>query len=571
MPTVMIAEDDLLMADMLSDILVQNGYEVCGIARTVDKAVELGERHKPDFAILDIGLANGGLGTDIPARLKNIGRMGVLYASGHVGQMGLTKADGEAILRKPYRTEDVIHGLKVVEQILSTDEAMRQCPAGFFVLNDVPKITTGLDSADDKVTEENRWIRRQQAELARFGLFALAERDIGNGLAEATRVCAECFEVHYCTVYRYRIEENDLIAEAGAGWNQGVIGRVLSPAESNSPQGRAFIFRGPVICGDLSRDTTFVRSSLHTDYGILATLNVVIPSTFHAFRVPYGVLAIDSPAQHHYDSCDIDFLTGIASVLAQAVDSARRKVALQIANHRLQDMIDDRDHLLLAQSALLETKNLLLGERTLFVRDMLHRVHGNFQLIYGMLSNQLQITTDAAQTRSISGIARRVMTLAQIHDDLLTTGLRQTIDFGAFLPSLCYSFEALDIAQQPNVKLEYHCERVELDLDSVTAVALVISELVQNSYTHVFPDGKGSISLALSAGLSGDDAMIVFTDDGIGVLESDGNNLRGLGFVNRLMEQLGGSATHHSDHGSRWVLKFPTRTSAIAGEPVTGD
>ena len=28
MPTVMIAEDDLLMADMLSDMLVQNGYEV---------------------------------------------------------------------------------------------------------------------------------------------------------------------------------------------------------------------------------------------------------------------------------------------------------------------------------------------------------------------------------------------------------------------------------------------------------------------------------------------------------------------------------------------------------------
>lgn len=42
MPTVMIAEDDLLMADMLQDILVDSGYDVCGIARTVGKAVELG-------------------------------------------------------------------------------------------------------------------------------------------------------------------------------------------------------------------------------------------------------------------------------------------------------------------------------------------------------------------------------------------------------------------------------------------------------------------------------------------------------------------------------------------------
>ncbi len=70
MPTVMIAEDDLYMADMLEEVLVDSGYDVCGIASTVDKAVELGERHKPDLAILDIRLAGGGLGTEIPARLK---------------------------------------------------------------------------------------------------------------------------------------------------------------------------------------------------------------------------------------------------------------------------------------------------------------------------------------------------------------------------------------------------------------------------------------------------------------------------------------------------------------------
>lgn len=35
MSTVMIAEDDLLIADMLEDALVAGGYEVCGIARTV--------------------------------------------------------------------------------------------------------------------------------------------------------------------------------------------------------------------------------------------------------------------------------------------------------------------------------------------------------------------------------------------------------------------------------------------------------------------------------------------------------------------------------------------------------
>ena len=102
MPSVMIADDDLVMADVLEEALVTSGYTVCGIARTIDKAVELGERYKPDLAVLNIRLANGDLGTEIPARLNRQGHiMGVLYASGHIGQMSLTRSDGEALIVKP--------------------------------------------------------------------------------------------------------------------------------------------------------------------------------------------------------------------------------------------------------------------------------------------------------------------------------------------------------------------------------------------------------------------------------------------------------------------------------------
>jgi len=78
MRKVMIAEDDLMMADMLADVLVEGGYEVCGIARTVGEGVEIGERHQPDLAVLELRLAEGGLGTEIAARLNHQGRLGVL-------------------------------------------------------------------------------------------------------------------------------------------------------------------------------------------------------------------------------------------------------------------------------------------------------------------------------------------------------------------------------------------------------------------------------------------------------------------------------------------------------------
>lgn len=33
---VLLAEDDVMIADMNEDVLVEHGYEVCGIGRTVD-------------------------------------------------------------------------------------------------------------------------------------------------------------------------------------------------------------------------------------------------------------------------------------------------------------------------------------------------------------------------------------------------------------------------------------------------------------------------------------------------------------------------------------------------------
>ena len=135
MSKVMIAEDDLVMADMLADILVHSGYEVCGIARTVDGAVDLYKRHKPDLAILDLRLSHESVGTEIAARLHPRGNLGILYTTGNVGQMdSLTKADGDACMRKPYRAEDVVQALEIVERFVSTGEVTGPFPQGFQIL-----------------------------------------------------------------------------------------------------------------------------------------------------------------------------------------------------------------------------------------------------------------------------------------------------------------------------------------------------------------------------------------------------------------------------------------------------
>jgi DNA-binding response OmpR family regulator len=133
---VLIAEDVLMIADLLEDVLTASGYEVCGIARTVDEGVALGELHKPDLAVLDVRLARGGRGSEIARRLNSRGKFGVLYATGDDARIStLTLADGEASIAKPYCAEDVVRALEIVREIATGGTATPPFPPGFRLLS----------------------------------------------------------------------------------------------------------------------------------------------------------------------------------------------------------------------------------------------------------------------------------------------------------------------------------------------------------------------------------------------------------------------------------------------------
>jgi DNA-binding response OmpR family regulator len=135
---VLIAEDDLMIADMAEEMLIEHGYEVCGIARTVAEGVALGVRHKPDLALIDLRLADGELGTEIAAQLAALGRIGVLYSTGNISHLMMSAANGDAYLAKPYSSADLVRGMEIVAGIVATGTASPPFPHGFKVLPSAP-------------------------------------------------------------------------------------------------------------------------------------------------------------------------------------------------------------------------------------------------------------------------------------------------------------------------------------------------------------------------------------------------------------------------------------------------
>jgi DNA-binding response OmpR family regulator len=130
---ILIVEDDFMLADFAEEILVDRGYEVSGIARTVAEAVALARRTRPDLVMLDLRLADGGLGTEVAAQLLGIGRPGILYVTGNMSQVALT--DGDACLAKPYRPVDLVRGMEIVAEIIATGIAQPPFPQGFQLLH----------------------------------------------------------------------------------------------------------------------------------------------------------------------------------------------------------------------------------------------------------------------------------------------------------------------------------------------------------------------------------------------------------------------------------------------------
>jgi two-component sensor histidine kinase len=404
-------------------------------------------------------------------------------------------------------------------------------------------------SEEGKSATQVRKLLRQQAAVAQFGSFALRESDLLKILTEAARVCAECLGVPFSKVCRYRETENDLLVEAGHGWHAGVVGNVVSRADITSPQGRAFVTGKPSICNDLRDDNDFKLPPFYAEHGVVSTIDVVIKGSDDQ---PYGVLEIDNNEQHDYDQHDIDFLTGFANVLAEAVATSARTGILQSTIDRTKILVEEKDR--------------LLEQKKVLAEELQHRVRNNLQLVYGMLSKQLDDTPDPAGQRGIKAISRRVSTLAQVYDHLLGNEMTRTTDFGSYVKSLCLNLAEIQAAPDGSVTLACDSEAIVLDLDVVTALGIVVAEVVTNSYDHAFPGGKtGSIIVSVRrADGDADIATMTISDDGTGFLAKAESKRHGLGLVRRLVEQVRGSAVVNSDHGTVWTIKIPVERVALA-------
>jgi len=107
---VLVVEDEMLVAMLVEDMLLDLGCEVVAIATHIDEAVALAGSAAIDFALLDVNL-NGKPSFEVADALTRRG-IPYVFATGY-GAKGLSPPHtGAPTLQKPFQQEDLQQAMR---------------------------------------------------------------------------------------------------------------------------------------------------------------------------------------------------------------------------------------------------------------------------------------------------------------------------------------------------------------------------------------------------------------------------------------------------------------------------
>ncbi len=114
---IMIVEDELIIAEHLSLILEDLGYEVAGIAADYQEAVAIVKSQRPDFALLDVVIDGRKSGIDIAHFIrKQSPQIPFVYLSSHADKKTVEaakKTQPNGYLVKPFEADDVYTAIEM--------------------------------------------------------------------------------------------------------------------------------------------------------------------------------------------------------------------------------------------------------------------------------------------------------------------------------------------------------------------------------------------------------------------------------------------------------------------------
>jgi CheY-like chemotaxis protein len=108
--TVLVVEDEAIVAADLSCKLRQLGYEVVGIAAEGEEAVDLASQSRPDLMLMDVSLGGAMDGIETAEAIRSLHDVPVVYLTAHADPATVDRAEATGPFRyilKPFDERDL--------------------------------------------------------------------------------------------------------------------------------------------------------------------------------------------------------------------------------------------------------------------------------------------------------------------------------------------------------------------------------------------------------------------------------------------------------------------------------
>ena len=343
---------------------------------------------------------------------------------------------------------------------------------------------------------------------------------------------ARGLDIGHTKVLRYDSTHGDLLLEAGVGWRPGAIGTVRFAIDVASPAGRAYQTRLTTLIHDLPNSPEFRYSDFLREHAIVSLVNAPVVSG----GVVWGVLEMDGTRSHQFSAGDARFLQVMANILGVAVERAAdydvaRATATKVAA---------------AAAVVAEGQQIRLQE-------MQHRMKNNLAVVSSMLLLEQQQHGDPQVKQRLRGLMDRVGAIAMAHDQLDARPDKAAVELVPYLGQLAGNLAL----QHSGITVEQALEPVLVKLEQAVPLGLIVNELMTNAAKYAFPNGAGTVRIALRCEPELDEAVLTVSDDGIGLGPPRAGGL-GTMLVDGLTGQIGGTVTRPAvAHGTTVVVRFP--------------
>lgn len=198
-----------------------------------------------------------------------------------------------------------------------------------------------------------------------------------------------------------------------------------------------------------------------------------------------------------------------------------------------------------------------LIEKESLLGELHHRVKNNLSIFLGLVEMQMNRMQDPNLIGEFAEIKNRIISMSLIHEKLYKSENFAQIDLREYiLDFVKYLSEFFDAEQK--VKIKFELEEVFANTKSTVPIALIINELVTNSFKHAF---SGVENPSITIQLAEKDAMIEFSifDNGKGLADDiDLLKLDSLGIklISIFSKQLKAQFEFKNQNGLRYSASF---------------